>query len=89
MFSWQHQPYAAIFINCGGTEDLVRLLGAGPHARLFVIDCHRPVHLANIRRDNHKVSTLTSDTSTAAKQQYQQECGYEVKSGMNSGEQRR
>jgi len=59
-----HQPYAAIFINCGGTEDLVRLLGAGPHARLFVIDCHRPVHLANIQRDNHKVSHPPCDGTT-------------------------
>ncbi|CAI5518854.1 unnamed protein product, partial [Closterium sp. Naga37s-1] len=49
------QAYTAVFLNCGATEDLCGLLGVGPSVSLFVLDCHRPVHLTNAALHNTKV----------------------------------
>ncbi|CAI5505460.1 unnamed protein product, partial [Closterium sp. Naga37s-1] len=49
-----NQAYTAVFLNCGATEDLCGLLGVGPSVSLFVLDCHRPVHLTNAALHNTK-----------------------------------
>mmetsp|Transcript_28012 Transcript_28012/g.72073 ORF Transcript_28012/g.72073 Transcript_28012/m.72073 type:complete len:595 (+) Transcript_28012:73-1857(+) len=47
------------FINCGGTEDLVELLGLNnENHRVLVIDSHRPIHTANAAVDNGQVMVL-------------------------------
>eukprot|EP00850_Spirogloea_muscicola_P008188 SM000043S15816 [mRNA] locus=s43:383222:387211:+ [translate_table: standard] len=55
------QPYAALFINCGATEDLARFLDLGGCASLFVADSHRPIHHRNLARDNWQVTVLCTD----------------------------
>ena len=44
-----------VLINCGGTEDVVSMLELGPHARAFVFDSHRPLHLNNVDPENTQV----------------------------------
>lgn len=49
------QPRAVLFINCGAMVDLEFVLGGEDglesDLRLFVMDCHRPYHLKNIRSE--------------------------------------
>ncbi|CAI7877800.1 unnamed protein product, partial [Closterium sp. NIES-53] len=58
-----NQAYTAVFLNCGATEDLCGLLGVGPSVSLFVLDCHRPVHLTNAALHNTKVVLAQSPES--------------------------
>ncbi|CAI5481387.1 unnamed protein product [Closterium sp. Yama58-4] len=58
-----NQAYTAVFLNCGATEDLCGLLGVGPSVSLFVVDCHRPVHLNNAALHNSKVVLAQSPES--------------------------
>lgn len=49
------QPRAVLFVNCGAMVDLEFMLrgedGLESDVRLFVMDCHRPYHLKNIRSE--------------------------------------
>ena len=36
-------------LNCGGTIDLEENLSLHPSIKCFVIDSHRPLHLANVQ----------------------------------------
>ena len=51
---------ALVFLNCGATDDLCRALDLDQDggARAWVIDCHRPISLDNMRDDNKVVRVI-------------------------------
>jgi cell division control protein 45 len=51
------QIASIIMINCGGTVDLMEFLAPPPEVTVYVIDCHRPYHLENVREHNSQVHT--------------------------------
>ncbi|XXG50793.1 hypothetical protein AAC387_Pa02g4720 [Persea americana] len=56
------QPVSILLINWGCHRDLRRILKLGPVAHVFVVDCHRPIHLHNLSEQNDRVVVLyTSD----------------------------
>lgn len=57
-----------VLINCGGTEDVVDLLGLAdvPSVRVLVVDSRRPLHHHNIANENKQVLVLYDDTNEVA-----------------------
>ena len=45
-------------VNCGGIADLAQYVTVGEDVHVFVLDSHRPYHLANVWEGNAKVLLL-------------------------------
>lgn len=53
-----------IMLNCGAIVDVTKLLGIPPYVKCYVLDSHRPIHLANIY-DDHQQIVVFDDGSLA------------------------
>jgi cell division control protein 45 len=53
-----------ILINCGGIVDLLDFFSLPPHTNVYVLDSHRPYHLANVRLANEQVCMLDDGDGT-------------------------
>mmetsp|Transcript_32116 Transcript_32116/g.102290 ORF Transcript_32116/g.102290 Transcript_32116/m.102290 type:complete len:597 (+) Transcript_32116:270-2060(+) len=60
---------AIVLVNCGGTEDVNELLNLKAEHRVYVIDSHRPLNLANAHAGNEKVLVFT-DEAEEREQEY-------------------
>lgn len=85
------EPRAVLCINCGAPVDLERMLGLNARedadqtdVRIFVLDCHRPYHLRNIKS---KTVVLFDDTSDFNHQQLPLDVDWEDEWGNVSDEQ--
>ena len=52
---------AIVLINCGGTEDVKKVMGLKAGARAYVFDSHRPLDLENVREGNGDVLVMRDD----------------------------
>ncbi|KAK7395439.1 hypothetical protein VNO78_15997 [Psophocarpus tetragonolobus] len=52
------EPLSVVLVNWGNHRDLRKTLHLSPHARVFVIDSHRPIHLRNLSDHNDAVVVL-------------------------------
>lgn len=68
LFCNNNQERTVVLINCGGTEDVVDLLGLAelPGTRVLVVDSRRPLHHRNTSEENKQVLVLYDDTSEVA-----------------------
>ena len=59
---------AIVLINCGGSEDVQKLLPPlAENSRVFVIDSHRPLHVNNVRASNKGVLVLYEEEMESVK----------------------
>ncbi|RDX68053.1 sna41, partial [Mucuna pruriens] len=56
--SLNDKPLSVVLVNWGNHRDLRKALNLGPHARVFVVDSHRPIHLRNLSDQNDAVVVL-------------------------------
>jgi len=52
---------AIVLINCGGTEDVKKVMGLKTGARAYVFDAHRPLDLENVRPGNEDVLVMRDE----------------------------
>ena len=45
-----------VLVNCGGTEDIMKLLDNPKDVVIYILDSHRPTHILNIYDDSQQVS---------------------------------
>lgn len=50
-----------IMINCGATVDLLQLLELDANRMVYVLDSHRPYHLANVQQENEQVVIFSAE----------------------------
>jgi cell division control protein 45 len=49
---------SVVLINCGGIVDMADFFDLPEAATAYVVDSHRPYHLANVDADNTKICML-------------------------------
>ena len=54
------QVRSIVLLNCGATVELQRFFEVPESTKIFVIDSHRPYHLANVKDSNEQVCRLFS-----------------------------
>ncbi|KAG6612927.1 cell division control protein 45 [Phytophthora cinnamomi] len=55
---------SVVLLNCGAIVDVAKLLALPPHVKCYVLDSHRPIHLANIY-DEHRQVVVFDDGALA------------------------
>ncbi|KAE9032788.1 hypothetical protein PR001_g10440 [Phytophthora rubi] len=55
---------SVVLLNCGAIVDVAKLLALPPHVKCYVLDSHRPIHLANIY-DEHQQIVVFDDGALA------------------------
>ncbi|UIZ25526.1 hypothetical protein KXD40_006437 [Peronospora effusa] len=46
---------SVIMLNCGAIVDVMKLLALPAHVKCYVLDSHRPIHLANIYDEHQQI----------------------------------
>ncbi|KAL4162808.1 hypothetical protein PRNP1_003340 [Phytophthora ramorum] len=46
---------SVVLLNCGAIVDVAKLLALPPHVKCYVLDSHRPIHLANIYDEHQQI----------------------------------
>uniref|UniRef100_A0AAV1UM09 Cell division control protein 45 n=1 Tax=Peronospora matthiolae TaxID=2874970 RepID=A0AAV1UM09_9STRA len=59
---------SVIMLNCGAIVDVAKLLALPPHIKCYVLDSHRPIHLANIYDTDEQI--VVFDDGALAREDY-------------------